>query len=334
MVEINNQRKAFLDMLAWSEELITDVRKPEIMWLWRHCRRKAVYWLLRSPSPDSLNPKLKSTGVPDATSFFPVGGMPQAAWPERLLSKSQDAVACSRLRAWRFTYDWSWWYPSGNRPLQQYLGFTAGRWLWSVRAWADSRCKNSKKRAERSEIDVWAESPRLSLWLSASSSACHGLVIITVITPLPINSATKMPENWSWRTRQLLTCRCVSVMLLHSMQNTPKELLHSTENDTPAAWSDVAAFGRRRLHIKAVYQSVREATTASGVDNAASPDWRTPLNGIISPQREADHYAKTTGKDLSILMSSADTELPISMGNSYQLLWAIHTRFNRSKCLK
>ena len=34
------------------------------------------------------------------------------------------------------------------------------------------------------EIDVWAESPRLSpLWLSASSSACHGLLIITVITP-------------------------------------------------------------------------------------------------------------------------------------------------------
>ena len=31
MAEINNQRKAFLDMLAWSEELITDVRKPEIM---------------------------------------------------------------------------------------------------------------------------------------------------------------------------------------------------------------------------------------------------------------------------------------------------------------
>ena len=34
--------------------------------------------------------------------------------------------------------------------------------------------------------------------------------------------------------------------------------------------------------IKAVCQSVREAT-ASGVDNAASPDWQTPLNGIISP---------------------------------------------------
>ena len=35
----------------------------------------------------------------------------------------------------------------------------------------------------------------------------------------------------------------------------------------------------------AVCQSVREATTASGVDNAAvpPPDWQTPLNGIISP---------------------------------------------------
>ena len=41
------------------------------------------------------------------------------------------------------------------------------------------------------------------------------------------------------------------------------------END--ALRDDVAA-GRRRLHIKAGHiESVREATTASGVDNAASP---------------------------------------------------------------
>ena len=40
------------------------------------------------------------------------------------------------------------------------------------------------------------------------------------------------------------------------------------END--ALRDDVAAAGRRRLHIKAVCQSVREATTTSGVDNAAS----------------------------------------------------------------
>ncbi|EPE8869366.1 lysis protein [Escherichia coli] len=40
------------------------------------------------------------------------------------------------------------------------------------------------------------------------------------------------------------------------------------ENETLRA--DVVA-GRRRLHIKAVCQSVREATTASGVDNATIP---------------------------------------------------------------
>ena len=70
-------------------------------------------------------------------------------------------------------------------------------------------------------------------------------------------------------------------MLLRSMQIHEKELADAkVEND--ALRDDVAA-GRRRLHIKAVCQSVREATTASGVDNAASPDWQTPLNGIISP---------------------------------------------------
>ena len=48
-----------------------------------------------------------------------------------------------------------------------------------------------------------------------------------------------------------------------------KELADAkAEND--ALRDDVAA-GRRRLRIKAVCQSVREATTASGVDNAASP---------------------------------------------------------------
>ena len=39
------------------------------------------------------------------------------------------------------------------------------------------------------------------------------------------------------------------------------------------------------LHIKAVCRSVREATTASGVDNAASPDWQATLNKLFHPQR-------------------------------------------------
>ena len=59
--------------------------------------------------------------------------------------------------------------------------------------------------------------------------------------------------------------------VLRSMQNTRELADAKAEND--ALRDDVAA-GRRRLHIKAVCQSVREATTASGVDNAASPTGR------------------------------------------------------------
>ena len=52
--------------------------------------------------------------------------------------------------------------------------------------------------------------------------------------------------------------------------------------------------GRRRLYIKAVCQSVREATTASGVDTMQpSPDWQTLLNGdYFTSERGLDHYAK------------------------------------------
>ena len=66
---------------------------------------------------------------------------------------------------------------------------------------------------------MYEQSPRLSpLWLSASSSACHGLLIITVITPLPTKpSATKMPEQQ--RLCLMLACKSVGVNIM-SMQNT------------------------------------------------------------------------------------------------------------------
>ena len=89
-----------------------------------------------------------------------------------------------------------------------------------------------------------------------------------------------------------------------------KELADAkAEND--ALRDDVAA-GRRRLHIKAVCQSVREATTASGVDNAASPDWQTPLNGIISPSERGWSLCKNNWKETQKYINVMD-ELPISM---------------------
>ena len=92
-----------------------------------------------------------------------------------------------------------------------------------------------------------------------------------------------------------------------------KELADAkAEND--ALRDDVAA-GRRRLHIKAVCQSVREATTASGVDNAASPDWQTPLNGIISPSERLITMQKQL-EGTQKYINEQQIELPISMGNS------------------
>ena len=75
-----------------------------------------------------------------------------------------------------------------------------------------------------------------------------------------------------------------------------KELADAkAEND--ALRDDVAA-GRRRLHIKAVCQSVREGLLPPAWIMQPPPDWQTPLNGLFYPQREADHYAKTTGRNL------------------------------------
>ena len=79
MVEINNQRKAFLDMLAWSEGTDNgrqktrnhgygiDLRPGERTDCSDHPRKLVT-----------LNPKLKSTGA-GRCSFFSVGGIPTAS---------------------------------------------------------------------------------------------------------------------------------------------------------------------------------------------------------------------------------------------------------------
>ena len=110
----------------------------------------------------------------------------------------------------------------------------------------------------------------LRFWLSASSSACHGLLIITVITPLPTKpSATKCQ-----RTGKLANAAITDMQMrqrdVAALDAKYTEELADAKAENDALRDDVAAGGRRRLHIK-VCQSMREATTASGVDNAASP---------------------------------------------------------------
>ena len=114
-------------------------------------------------------------------------------------------------------------------------------------------------------------------------------------------------------------------MLLRSMQIHVKELADAkAEND--ALRDDVAA-GRRRLHISSLSVSAW-SHHASGVDNAAlwladtvEWDYFTLRERLITMQKQP-------GRNLYIIMSSADRVAHID-GQLMQLLWAIHTRFQR-----
>ena len=177
MVEINNQRKAFLDMLAWSEGTDNGRQENQKSWLWRHCRRRAIYWLLRSPSQTChAKPKLKSTGA-DATSFFPVGGMPTAsslAW-KTSLRKVRTLWHCSRLRSVAL-YLWLIVVISVRQSTVAAIsGFTAGRWLWSFEHKADSLIAKFKEAGGNRRRD-WCMS-RVTAIISSA------LVICIIVCP-------------------------------------------------------------------------------------------------------------------------------------------------------
>ena len=100
MVEINNQRKAFLDMLAWSEGTDNGRQKTR-----NHGYDVIVGGELFTDYSDhprklvTLNPKLKSTGA-GRYQLFPVGGMPTArSHSKDFLRKVRMLWHCSRLRS-------------------------------------------------------------------------------------------------------------------------------------------------------------------------------------------------------------------------------------------
>ena len=246
------------------------------------------------------------TGIQDAVALQQIKGVALYLWLIVVISVRQSTVAAI-----------------SGLPLP---GAGYGQFRTRLTAWL-LKFKRSGRNGQRSWCEQ--ESPRLSpLWLSASSSACHGLLIITVITPLPTkHSMTKIPRelklanaaitDMQMRQRDVAALRC----RIH-------EELADAKAENDALWWCCAA-GRRQFAHQAVCQSVREATTASGVDDAASPDWQTPLNGIISPSERLITMQNNWKEPRSILMSSADRVAHID-GQLMQLLWAIHTRFQRS----
>ena len=145
-------------MLAWSEGTDNGRQKTRNHGYDVIVGGELFTGLLRSPRKSlTLNPN-SNQQAPDATSFFPVGGMlPQAAWPERLLSGKADAVALQQIKE------------RGALPMidrgdiRQAIDRCSNIWLQSPGAGygqfeqgADSPiAKNSKKRAGTvREIDV------------------------------------------------------------------------------------------------------------------------------------------------------------------------------------
>ena len=178
------------------------------------------------------------------------------------------------------------------------------------------------------EIDVWAESPRLSpLWLSASSSACHGLLIITVITPLPTKpSATKMPENWSWRTRQITGhadasawCCCARCKIHEGVSRMRSWKWCSAR--WCCRWSSSVA------HRCSPSVSAKPPPPPAWIMQPPSTG-RHRWTGLFHPSRGWSLCKNNWKEPRSILMSSVGAAH--IDGQIMQLLWAIHTRFQRS----
>ena len=201
--------------------------------------------------------------------------------------------------------------------------------VWSVRYKADSLIAKFKEAGGMvREIDVWAESLRLSpLRLSASSSACHGLLIITVITPLPTKpSATK-------NARELkLANAAITDMQMRQRDVAALDAKYTKELADAKAEMMLCVMMLPLVVVgctskQSVSQCVKPPLPPAWIMQPP-PDWQTPLNGIISPSERGWSLKQLEGT-WSILMSSADRVAHID-GQLMQLLWAIHNSFQRS----
>ena len=90
----------------------------------------------------------------------------------------------------------------------------------------------------------------------------------------------KCQRTGSWRTRQLLTCRCVSVMLLRSMQiHEGVSWMLKLKMMLCVMMLPLVVVGCTSK--QSVSQCVKSSPPPAWI--MQPPDWQTPLNGIISP---------------------------------------------------
>ena len=172
----------------------------------------------------TLNPKLKSTGAGRYQLLSRWWMSPASSWPGKTFSpKSQDAVALQQIKERGvFTYDWSWWL-SVRQSTTAISGFTAGRWLWSSEHKADSLIAKFKEAG--GTVRDWCMS-RVTAIISALV-ICIIVCLSWAVNHYRDNAITYKAQRDKnarelsvWRTRQLLTCRCVSAWCCCARCNT------------------------------------------------------------------------------------------------------------------
>ena len=263
---------------------------------------RLFYWLLDHPRKlVTLNPKLKSTGA----GRYQLLSRWWDAYRKQLglkdfSPKSQDAVALQQIKGVAL------FYMIDRGDIRQAIDRCSNIWSFFLRAHgygqfehkADSLIAKFKAGGTVRDWCMSRVTAIISLWLSASSSACHGLLIITIDNAIAYKAQRiknarelKLANGNYWHADASAWCCCARCKIHEELADA------KAEND--ALRDDVAA-GRRRLHIKAVCQSVREATTASGVDNAASPrladtaerDYFTLRERLITMQKQLEGTQK------------------------------------------
>ena len=199
MVEINNQRKAFLDMLAWSERGTDNgrqkTRNHEFMTsLWAES-----YLLITPITLANLSRAKPQNSNQQALGRYQLLSRWWDAYRKQLglkdfSPKSQDAVALQQIKE------------RGALPMidrgdiRQAIDRCSNIWASLPGAGygqfehkADSLIAKIQRSGRNGQRLMYEQSHRdyLRSDLSASSSACHGLLIITVITPLPTKPSYK-----------------------------------------------------------------------------------------------------------------------------------------------
>ena len=201
MVEINNQRKAFLDTNAGVVGGTDNGRQKTRNHGYDIVGGELFTDYSDHPQTCHAKPKTQINRRRTLPASFPlVGCLPQKrlAW-KTSLRKVRTLWHCSRLGHWRFTYDWSWWYPSGNRRCSNIWASLPGAGYGQFEHKADSLIAKFKEAG--GTVRDWCMS-RVTAIISAL------VICIIVCLSWAVNhyrdnaitkpSATKMPENWSY----------------------------------------------------------------------------------------------------------------------------------------